>query len=76
MGNKSLKMDSVAPKKECFGGTKMSKYVCDVCGWVYDPIAGDPENGVPPGTPWEKVPDNWVCPVCGVGKTMFSKIEE
>jgi len=52
---------------------KMDKYVCDVCGYVYDPAKGDPDNGVPPGTPWEKVPDTWVCPECGASKDQFSK---
>lgn len=47
------------------------KYVCDICGYVYDPAAGDPDNGVP-GTPWEAVPEDWVCPLCGVGKDQFS----
>ena len=49
----------------------MKKYHCIPCGYIYDPAAGDPEHGVPPGTPWEKVPEDWVCPVCGVGKDMF-----
>ena len=40
------------------------KYVCDVCGYVYDPAVGDPENGVAPGTPWEEVPEDWLCPLC------------
>ena len=44
------------------------KYVCDVCGYVYDPAVGDPENGVAPGTPWE----DWLCPLCAVGKDQFS----
>ena len=48
----------------------MKKYVC-VCGYVYDPAAGDPENGVAPGTPWEEVPEDWVCPDCGLGKDSF-----
>jgi rubredoxin len=52
--------------------TKMAKYVCDVCGYEYDPAAGDPENGVQPGTAWEDVPADWVCPLCGVGKDEFS----
>ncbi|MCL6557929.1 MAG: rubredoxin, partial [Firmicutes bacterium] len=52
---------------------KMDKYVCSVCGYVYDPEAGDPENGVPPGTPFEKLPGDWTCPVCGVGKEEFEK---
>lgn len=42
------------------------KYVCDICGYVYDPEVGDPDNGVAPGTPWEEVPEDWVCPLCGV----------
>jgi rubredoxin len=52
----------------------MQKYVCDVCGYEYDPAAGDPVNGVPAGTPWEKVPADWVCPLCGVGKDQFSPV--
>ena len=49
----------------------MKKYRCIPCGYVYDPAAGDAEHGIPPGTAWEKVPEDWVCPVCGVGKDMF-----
>jgi len=51
----------------------MEKYVCDVCGYVYDPAVGDPDNGVQPGTAFEAIPEDWVCPLCGVGKDMFSK---
>lgn len=51
---------------------KMKKYVCDVCGYIYDPAAGDPRNGVEPGTPFEKISDDWVCPICGAGKDQFS----
>ena len=51
----------------------MDKYVCDLCGYIYDPAEGDPDNGVAPGTPWEQVPADWVCPLCGVGKAQFSK---
>ena len=50
----------------------MEKYVCDVCGYVYDPEVGDPDNGVAPGTAWADVPEDWVCPLCGVGKDSFS----
>ena len=50
----------------------MEKYVCDVCGYVYDPAVGDPDNGVEPGTAWADVPEDWVCPLCGVGKDSFS----
>ena len=49
------------------------KYVCDICGYVYDPELGDPDNGVAPGTPWEEVPEDWTCPLCGVGKDQFSE---
>jgi flavin reductase (DIM6/NTAB) family NADH-FMN oxidoreductase RutF/rubredoxin len=52
---------------------KMDKYVCDVCGYIYDPEKGDPDHGVKPGTSFEDVPDDWVCPVCGAGKESFSK---
>ena len=49
----------------------MDKYVCAICGYVYDPEVGDPDNGVEPGTAWEDVPEDWVCPLCGVGKDNF-----
>ncbi len=54
----------------------MKKYVCSICGWVYDPEKGDPENGVEPGTPFEDVPDDWVCPLCGAAKDMFEPKED
>lgn len=50
-------------------------YVCLVCGWVYDPRSGDPDSGIAPGTPWEDVPDDWYCPVCGAGKGDFELVE-
>lgn len=49
----------------------MKKYVCTVCGYVYDPEAGDPESGIAPGTAFEDIPADWVCPLCGVGKDDF-----
>jgi rubredoxin len=51
----------------------MSKWKCNVCGYVYDPETGDPDSGVAPGTPFESLPDNWVCPICGASKDMFEK---
>jgi len=51
----------------------MEKWVYTVCGYVYDPAAGDPDNGIAPGTPFADLPDGWVCPDCGVGKEMFEK---
>jgi flavin reductase (DIM6/NTAB) family NADH-FMN oxidoreductase RutF/rubredoxin len=53
---------------------KMAKYRCSVCGYVYDPAKGDPDSGIAPGTPFEKLPDGWSCPVCGAAKDMFEKI--
>ncbi len=50
----------------------MKEYICDVCGYVYDPVEGDPDNGVEPGTAFEDVPEDWLCPMCGVGKEDFS----
>jgi len=49
----------------------MNRYVCTVCGYVYDPANGDPEHGIEPGTPFEQLPDDWVCPVCGAEKDKF-----
>jgi len=49
----------------------MDKWECEVCGYIYDPEVGDPERGVAPGTPFEALPDDWVCPVCGAPKDMF-----
>jgi rubredoxin len=51
----------------------MNRYRCTICGYVYDPEKGDPENGVKAGTRFEDLPDDWVCPVCGAEKDMFEK---
>ncbi len=53
----------------------MKKYVCKACGWIYDPAKGDPEYGIPPGTAFQDVPDDWVCPECGAGKEEFEPID-
>ncbi len=50
----------------------MQRYVCGVCGYVYDPEVGDPEGGIPAGTPFEELPDDWECPMCGAPKEEFS----
>jgi len=55
--------------------TTTSLYVCDVCGYVYAPEKGEPDNNIPPGTAFEDLPDDWVCPVCGAAKTEFSPQE-
>lgn len=53
----------------------MDKYVCSVCGYIYDPEKGDSVGGISPGTAFENLPDDWVCPECGVEKSMFKKME-
>ena len=55
------------------GGLLMDKYVCLVCGWEYDPQTGDPANDVAAGTAFEDLPQDWLCPICGVGKDQFEK---
>lgn len=51
----------------------MKKYVCNICGWVYDEAVGDPDNGIAAGTAFEDLPEDFVCPLCGVGKEDFSQ---
>jgi len=63
----------VEEKKE--EAPKMAKYKCTVCGWIYDPEIGDPDSGIAPGTPFEKIPDDWQCPMCGASKSEFEKIQ-
>ena len=53
----------------------MKKYICEVCGYVYDPAVGDVEHGIPAGTPFENLPEDWVCPPCGVTKEHFSPLK-
>ena len=49
----------------------LQRYVCIPCGWIYDPVEGDPDSGIAPGTPFKDIPDDWTCPACGVGKEYF-----
>jgi len=53
----------------------MQKYECTVCGYIYDPAEGDPDNGVKTGTKFEDIPDEWVCPVCGAEKDQFEPVD-
>jgi rubredoxin len=53
----------------------MKSYLCEVCSYQYDPAVGDPDAGIAPGTPFEAIPDDWVCPVCGVGKDSFVPVD-
>jgi rubredoxin len=50
----------------------MGRYVCSICGYVYDPVQGDPDNGVRKGTSFEDLPDEWACPICGAAKEDFN----
>ena len=52
----------------------MAKWKCKVCDYIYDPANGDPDNNIPAGTSFEDLPNDWVCPECGVGKEEFEKI--
>ena len=61
----------IEKKKEVI---KMDKYECSVCGYIYDPEMGDPDGGIAPGTPFEDIPDDWQCPVCGASKDEFQKM--
>ncbi len=54
----------------------MKKYECNVCGYIYDPELGDPEHGIPPGTPFDELPEDWICPVCDVGKEDFTELDD
>ncbi len=62
------------PPKE--GAKAMDKWECLACGYIYDPAKGDPDSGIKPGTPFEELPDDWVCPQCGAGKDMFEKVRK
>jgi len=54
----------------------LDKYVCKICGYIYDPDKGDPDNGIAPGTMFENLPDDWVCPICGATKDQFEKVKQ
>ena len=57
------------------GELTMKKFVCEPCGYIYDPAVGDPDGGIAPGTAFEDIPDDWVCPICGLGKDVFIVVE-
>lgn len=54
----------------------MTKWECTLCGYIYDPAVGDPDNDIPPGTVFEDLPEEWVCPVCGASKSDFRRLED
>ena len=63
------------PSNPKYKSMTSKQYKCAKCGWIYDPAIGDPKNGIPPGTPFEKLPEGWRCPVCGQPKSMFFPVE-
>ncbi len=77
-GRSSDLSDPLSEAKHYFEGGEgaMNKYACQVCGYIYDPVKGDPENGINAGTRFEDLSDDWVCPVCGASKEMFEKVNE
>ena len=60
------------PLGSAFCRSNHKEYECDLCGYIYDEAAGDPDNGIAPGTKWEDLPADWVCPLCGAGKDEFT----
>ena len=60
--------------KKLWEAVNMKQYECKPCGYIYDEAAGDPDNGIAPGTKWEDLPADWVCPICGVGKEEFNPL--
>ncbi len=56
--------------------TTLQRWICESCGFIYDPDEGDPDGGIPPGTPFEEIPDTWFCPVCGARKRDFTPYED
>ena len=53
----------------------MQKWICAACDYVYDPAVGDPDNGIAPGTPFDQLPESWVCPLCGADLSAFNRVE-
>jgi rubredoxin len=62
-------------KKGARESYSMKKYACNACDYIYDPAVGDPDSGIAPGTPFEVIPDDWSCPLCGVSKDAFNPVE-
>ncbi len=66
--------ESIMPSKQPAESDKSKKYECSICRYIYDPALGDPEGGIPPGTPFDQIPDDWVCPICHASKSAFEPI--
>lgn len=68
--------DEAPAEEEVAGDYDKTKYLCTACQWIYDPALGDPDGGIAPGTSFSDLPEDWVCPLCGVGKDMFEVYED
>ena len=68
--------DEICTNTQLRGGISMAKWVCVVCGYIYDEEEGDPDNNIAPGTLFEELPEDFVCPLCGVGKEEFEEVKE
>jgi rubredoxin len=64
-----------AAPKAAGDDAKTRKWICKVCSMIYDPIAGDPDSGIAPGTPFEQIPDDWHCPICGASKKVLHRLK-
>jgi len=73
LGDEPVKEEAPVEDDRPMGETK--KYRCTICGYIYDPIEGDPPGGIPPGTPFDDIPDDWTCPICGVTKADFIPVD-
>ena len=71
--DKSMKETGKTVSRKKLKGWFSMKYECP-CGYIYDPETGDPDSGIAPGTAWEDIPEDWVCPVCGLGKDAFTPV--
>ncbi len=69
-------MNAFAEKNIAEKELEKERYVCEACPYIYDPEKGDPEGGIPPGTPFEDIPDDWLCPICKMDKSHFVKIKK
>ena len=75
MYNTDIQNKATEINKNRKGELTMKKFECEPCGYIYDPAVGDPDGGIAPGTAFEDIPDDWVCPICGLGKDVFIVVE-
>lgn len=67
-------VNAAGTRQKINGRELMQKWRCTICQYIYDPAVGDPDSGIAPGTPFEDIPDNWYCPLCGASKDMFEQV--